>query len=123
MSVCQTIPMVISEMLHSLLEGALEIWSIFAATVTAIQFSKEIFHCKLVCVIEVKDEVWLLSNSTQWGPFFVASSPCTSKHKDVNTAANFNLMKQQIEALASTRSQQRESHIEKRNVLCSGNEN
>lgn len=48
--------MVISEMLHSLLEGALEIRSIFAATVTAIQFSKEIFSCKLDCVIEVKDE-------------------------------------------------------------------
>lgn len=48
--------MVIFEMLHSLLEGALEIRSIFPATVTAIQFSKEIFSCKLDCVIEVKDE-------------------------------------------------------------------
>lgn len=48
--------MVISEMLYSLLEGALEIRNIFVATVTAIQFSKEIFSCKLDCVTEVKDE-------------------------------------------------------------------
>lgn len=56
LNVHQTISMVISEMLYSLLEGALEIRNIFVATVTAIQFSKEIFSCKLDCVTEVKDE-------------------------------------------------------------------
>lgn len=70
---CQTISMVISEMLHSLLEGALEIQNIFAATVTATQFSKEIFSCKFDCVIEVKDEAWLLSNSSQWGRAILCS--------------------------------------------------
>lgn len=48
--------MVVSEMLHSLLVGALEIRNIFVATVTAIHFSKERFSCKFDCVTEVKDE-------------------------------------------------------------------
>lgn len=81
MNVCQTISMVMSETLQSLLEGALEIRNVFVAIVTAIQFSKEVFSCKLDCSIEVKDEAWLLSNSSQWAQFFVASSPCTSMYK------------------------------------------
>lgn len=56
LNVHQTISMVISEMLYSSLEGALEIRNIFVATVTAIQFSKEILSWKPDCVTEVKDE-------------------------------------------------------------------
>lgn len=41
--------MVISEMLHSLLKDALEIQNIFVVTVTAVQFSKEMFSFKLDC--------------------------------------------------------------------------
>lgn len=62
--------MVISEITYFLLEGALEIRNIFVATVTATQFSKETFSCKLGCVTDVKDEALLLSNSRQRGPFF-----------------------------------------------------
>lgn len=40
----------------SLLAGAQEIRSILVATVTAVQFSREIFSCKLDYAIKVKDE-------------------------------------------------------------------
>lgn len=70
--------------------------------------SKELFSFKPECALKVENETLLVSSASQWVLLFAANSPCTSKYKARHDYSNnSSLMKQQIEALASIKNQQR----------------